>query len=1522
MLYFGMCVLLALLRIAQAHGHARERDYYFQRIGSAQGLSQNGVSVIFQGSRGFVWLGTQGGLHRFDGYRIKRFHHNPDHPGSLPNNLITALANAGHHRLWVGSRSGGLVLFDPERNRATRPPGHWSEHFDTVSALLGGNGKRLWIGTPLGIYATDPPYTSAQQLWQRQKKAPRRNLHLTACPGGMHYALSDGVIVVLGRNAAQTHVLHTDLVPDTLDCIDHTTLLAGTDSGLYRIDTRNGSSRRIWPKAGAAHQGNHAVRAVTTDHQHRIWLAVRNLGLVRLNRSATEARVLTPHKDVPGSVPDVSITQLMVDRSGLLWLGTLARGAAYANPDGTPFQYIFDPTAHGDPTTANNVRALYQDKQGRYWIGLNGAGVRIYTPATRQFTSLRPQLSRVFSATEMKDLLVFGIQRADATHLWLATLYGAISINIRTLHVRRLTRADIPTPRGAPDIGHMAVFSLLHAHDGSWWFGLTRKGLLHAVPGQPMKVYHHRKGAPDSLANDTVVTLTEDASHRIWIGTADGLSMYDPRQASLRSFRERAGRRDSLSGRVVLSIYQDPEENVWIGTQTGLSRLEHVDAAGAHFKRYLVGNQLPDNTIYCMRADAQNRLWISTNLGAARFDPDSGATRVFSMRDGLQGMEFNTGACMRTTDGHLLFGGINGISQVHPGDLTAGAVKPKAAITHIQVGVGADASARPDSHHVSMHAADMAIRFDFAVMDFAAPHLNRFQYRLLGFDRKWIDAGTRNSATYTNLDSGRYQFQVRGSTRDGPFDGAIKSVALTVVPPWWKSRAMLCVYVLLLLMLLIALGLIIRARRAVRRRHEHQLLEREARLSTALWGSGDEFWDIDLAAGQLHRLHARHRHQSKHNQSSISVEDWRNYVVHPEDLVLVQEAVDAHLAGSTDHFEAEFRVRGPRHSWIWVRSRGKVAERDPSGHPVRLSGTSHETTRRRAEERERRIAAEVIRNMAEAVTVTGLDYHFVSINAAFTRMTGYSADDVVGKDAVLLNCVQQTDEHYQHARREVEATGHWHGELWQRRKNGSEFLCRIEMSEVLDANGVRTHYVAVMSDITHRKRAEQELRYLANYDMLTGLPNRTLLSERLSDTVLQARHNNTRVAVLYMDLDRFKHVNDSMGHATGDRLLKAAGGRLRQCLRENDTVARVGGDEFTMVLSDVDNTSDVEAVATKIITAFTEPVLLDNHQEILISPSIGVALYPEHSPIPDDLIKHADTAMYQAKERGRNTWMMYTEDMDADARLRATMASALRRALERDELSLVYQPKLALREQQIIGVEALLRWHSPRFGNVPPGVFIPLAEDSGLIVDIGNFVINQACADLAAWRRSGLDNLSMAVNMSMAQLQRRELPDVLRGILALHHVPPGLLELELTESMVMGNVEQSMLTLGELRAIGVTLSIDDFGTGYSSLAYLKRLPINALKIDQTFIDDITTEPDDEAITATIIAIGHSLGLNVVAEGVENIEQVGYLQEHDCDIIQGHWLSRPKQAFECLAFCLQHRQRHHARSHPALNLPQS
>lgn len=701
----------------------------------------------------------------------------------------------------------------------------------------------------------------------------------------------------------------------------------------------------------------------------------------------------------------------------------------------------------------------------------------------------------------------------------------------------------------------------------------------------------------------------------------------------------------------------------------------------------------------------------------------------------------------------------------------------------------------------------------------------------------------------------------------------------------------------LLLALIVALLVVLLRRRSSERAYVAEIDDRRERLKLALWATGERYWDYDVASGQLRRLLDDAAGVAGTLEDSAPAQT----LLHPDDQPLAREALRRYLDGETGRYQAQVRVRDGAGGWAWMRVRGRAVARDAHGHVLRIAGTALNITATREAERERQIAAAVLRSMSEAVAVLDADFRYVSVNPAFLRMSGYAETEVLGRSASLVDTTRHEAAFHRQIRVQAAQRGQWSGEVWQRRKDGDELLTALELRTVRDADDGSVLHVCVFNDITQQKRTEQELRYLANFDTLTSLPNRSLLSERLSRAIVRAHRQDSRLAVLFLDLDRFKDINDSLGHAAGDRILRAAAVRLQQTVGEHHTVARLGGDEFTVVLEDLAQPHDAERMAREIINAFEAPLQLDDRREVSISPSIGISLYPDHAQVPTELLKQADTAMYQAKAAGRRTYMRYDDNMDLAVRQRATVSGALRKVLDRGELRLVFQPRMSLAPARITGVEALLRWSSPEHGDIPPSEFIPIAEESGLILEIGEWVLREACLVLQRWRQHGLDEMTVSVNVSVLQLLRGDFTGVVARVLADVGIPPHLLELELTESVLMANAEQTAARLQAFRALGVSLAIDDFGTGYSSLAYLKRLPITTIKIDKAFVDGLPHDAEDAAITPTIVAMAHSLGLRVVAEGVETEAQMRFLAERGCDEIQGFWISPPLDALQCLAF---------------------
>ncbi|MCU7846309.1 MAG: EAL domain-containing protein [Candidatus Thiodiazotropha sp. (ex Monitilora ramsayi)] len=575
--------------------------------------------------------------------------------------------------------------------------------------------------------------------------------------------------------------------------------------------------------------------------------------------------------------------------------------------------------------------------------------------------------------------------------------------------------------------------------------------------------------------------------------------------------------------------------------------------------------------------------------------------------------------------------------------------------------------------------------------------------------------------------------------------------------------------------------------------------------------------------------------------------------------------------------------------------------RDKRGTPQAMLMSLHDLGHSRKVEERLRLAASVFENTAEGVSITDADANIIRVNQAFVDITGYQSEEVIGKNSNILKSGRHDKRFYQNLWRSLEETGQWQGEIWNRRKNGSIYPEWLTISAVYDEDQALTHYVGIFTDISQIKHSKAQLDHLAHHDALTDLPNRILLNEYVEQAIRHAGRYRSEFAIIMLDLDNFKHINDSLGHSAGDQLLLEVATRLANSAYQDDTVARIGGDEFVILMEDIGRADDVGIAIEKLMSSLTDPYVLEGHT-VQISASLGICLYPRDGKDPTTLLRNADAALYRAKEEGRNTYQFYTEELTHKAFERILLESNLRRALELDELYLLYQPQIDLHTGKVIGVEALIRWQHPELGMIPPGRFIPLAEESGLIQQIGNWVLRTACKQGVQWIEQEVEFGTIGVNVAGPQIQRGTLPSEVRIVLDETGFPASRLDLEITEGFIMQQVDSAIAQLEQLRQLDVTLSIDDFGTGYSSLSYLKQLPINKLKLDQSFVKDIPDNPDDTAISQAIIAMGKSLGLTIIAEGVETAEQASFLKEAGCQEAQGYLYSKPVRP-DALAKCI-------------------
>ena len=672
------------------------------------------------------------------------------------------------------------------------------------------------------------------------------------------------------------------------------------------------------------------------------------------------------------------------------------------------------------------------------------------------------------------------------------------------------------------------------------------------------------------------------------------------------------------------------------------------------------------------------------------------------------------------------------------------------------------------------------------------------------------------------------------------------------------------------------------------------LTRSEIRLRLALEGSGSGVWDWDLLR--------------QHTDFSVGVARMLRYAgddfsrdfvlrerLEPADWARIGKALRSAMASDVPFAESA-RLLCYDGEYRWFMARGQ-RHLNANGEPERFSGVLTDLSDQRETQERQRLAEAVVGNAVEGVIVTDAQSRIVSVNASVTRLLGYTEAELLGQTPRILQSGRHDKAFYRRMWYSVQQVGHWQGEVWNRRKNGEVFPEQMALRVVRDEDGAATHYVCMFTDISEQKTQQEQLKFLAHQDTLTGLVNRKRFGQKLDGLLQQARTSGEVLAVLVLNLDRFKDVNDSYGHAVGDALLQHIARQMHSAVRPSDLLGRMAGDELGVVVRNLRHADGAAAVARQLIAAAAVPWRSPDGLEVVASVSVGICMFPAHADTGEALLQGAHAAVYGAKAQGRGAWCFFSEAMTQAARERLELESRLRQALAQGHMLLHYQPQVDIASGRIVGAEALVRWQDPQEGLISPARFIPVAESSGVIGPLGEWVLHEACRQGQQWLDEGLASLTIAVNVSPRQFHLTDLVGCVNRVLTQTGFPATSLELEITEGALAEQPEEALQVLLQLGDLGLRLAVDDFGTGYSSLAHLKRFPIDVLKIDQSFVRELEQSADDQAISTAIIAMGHSLGLHVLAEGVETVQQLQFLRERGCDSYQGYLRSRPVPAAE-------------------------
>lgn len=1462
------------------------RQLKFEHLTSKDGLNQNSITRIFKDSAGMLWVGTQDGLHSYTNKGFKSFTHNQHIENSISESYITDIAQDKYGYLWITTSKKGL-------NRLDLSSGLFQSfgidegltELETTKVMTIGDS--LWIGTRSGLFSLSLKTLQINKINLGNSFTPNitslANLDNTYLLVG---TAEDGVFSVDSNSIVRLNLPSTQRVSQIRAMSNQMAVLA-IGGALWQYDLIEHKGKRIWWRENETTE-QARINDFTLINQNEIWLVGSNAGLVHLSQQDNQwhASTFYHQRHIQNSLSSNTQITLLYDTQGILWLGGDYTGLDRVNLERQFFTHYLDSTVD-DAQQSNMIRGIFRSKDGTLWLGTEGGGLKSIAPGEERYRYHDDLFKQAIAKDPLpKPIIVRDILQDQDDNLWFSTNYGVASLRTDQSFVIYTLGQTQPL---------FTIRSLFIDSRQRIWAG-TDEGLYTKGPNEsafsPLVLN-------ESLQAPTRIFKIVELSENFWIATNEGLFRLNTITNEYQWFKQDSSQKNSLSDDRVRDILIASDDELWLGTHGGINRVTQLNGT-PQFEHFTTNNGLPSNTIYALLKDDESNIWFSSNEGISRLTPKTGDVITYNEAEGLQGLEFNGAVKWQDANGDMWFGGLNGANRFSPQSIPS--QRPESAIALTSYKIAGKRYERLDLSYppeISMDYDQQVITFDVTSLDYNYPDFNQFSFFLEGFDKEWSIPKSGGEATYTNLSPGHYLLHVRQKLANNPQNDYVLTIKLQVISPFYLTPQ---AYALYLIAALLALTWILFARhqrRIEQRKFDHNIKRSEERLKLALWASGDGMWDWNIPENKVYRTNLIPPINAPKSEQTL-IDN-----IHSEDKARVKFLLNQHLEGKTPFFEAEYRIENYPGHWIWLLDRGKVVETDSHNNPIRMAGTHKNITARKIAENELRLSSQVLQSMNEAVVVGELNYRIISVNPAFSLITGFKASEVNNKHFLFLTLGRQTRSFYQEIEKQLLRHKHWSGELLIRTRSKKSLLVWLEINQVIDNNGDTTHFVAVFTDITDRKKAEEDLRILASFDTLTGLPNRTLFQDRLTHAVAQANRNHQIVALMFLDLDRFKHINDSMGHHIGDLLLKAVSNRLQNTVREGDTVARLGGDEFTIILEGVAKIKAATLISEKLLRAFQTPFRIEDHS-LTITPSIGISIYPDDATDAESLVKYADTAMYHAKSLGRNNFQFYTASLNEYAIRHVQIETGLKQAFSRNEFQLVYQPKFRISDGHLVGVEALLRWHSEELGTISPAEFIPLAEETGMINQIGHWVINQACTQMALWIADGYRDIHVAVNLSARQL-KADIVSTIEVALALANIPASALELELTESMIMTDPEGSVATLSKLKSLGITLAVDDFGTGYSSLSYLKRFPIDTLKIDREFVRDITNDPDDASITSAIIALAHSLDLKVVAEGVEIQAQLNYLAEQNCDEVQGFLLSRPLSVADFKQFMMKHQR---------------
>ncbi|GAB3027700.1 EAL domain-containing protein [Bowmanella dokdonensis] len=1491
---FSLLLVCGLLRSAVLFAAPLIEIPNIFRVSTEEGLSQSTVNSLLLDKAGFLWLATDGGLNRFDGYRIRRI---AGSEGELSENSVYELYQDSQGLIWAGTADMGLYKINPDSGDISQALVHYYKEEPTlpqeVELVREEQTGKLWVAMTEDLLLFEPDTGHHQVVFglSEQERAAHHLIRAFAQHGDYLYIGTSAALYQLNtRTGLQRKILFepegeyndsNNVKQLHLDGQGY--LWAGTVKGLFRLSIADFESTLDLEIRPLPLLEGRNIWKILPDGEHL--LLGTDDGLFRLDSLTGEVQHLLRLTDSRFQISDGSIIDILRDNQGNLWLATWADGAFRWSPHSLKFRNLHRSTRQGKGLSHDVIWSLHQSEDGRLWIGTED-GLSVYLPREDRIEPV-PLAKGPLKPYHSGGIL--SILPATEGRLWLGSYEGIKLFDPASGEVR----SPLATRPELSEILAGDVWGLQQDNEGNLWFA-SAEGFFRYQPEDQRLV--HLESINENLdpgwSNGFVGEMPGQPG-KMLVSMAGALWQYDKESAELSKLHQ-FDQINALRFQTPNSVALDNQGILWIA-YSGLG-LVGIDANTLETRHYFDKNsKLGSDSVYALLLDEQDNLWMSSHAGIARLNTQTLHLQRFSHLDGLATNEFNDTAVERLMDGRFAYGSVKGLTLFDPASLSPPVTAADSVvISHM------DLMSNPldmpfsdlNGREILLEHDDIGLSVHFSTLQYGELRSTQYQYRLSGTEQISYPASSDSELIIPKLNPGRYQLQIRALDPETgelskPASVGIRVKYAPLTSPWAYA-----------LYALAALGLLAwwrhwqnRQARALMSAHE-QSKASEKRLQLALQGSNSGVWDWQSDSDQMYQPRLI-RELGYEEGESIHPSHYLE-LIHPQDRLVFERDWMRFIQGQMEQFDLSYRLRGQDGQWYWYRDLGRVVQTEDDSIS-QISGTYTNITDTRASEEKVRLFGEAFRHTRDWVLILNSQQWPIAANQSLCEALGLEADkDLSGQ---LESCFSTQQILFYRRMMDILGPGeHWRGE--QEVLGNDKQLHHVMVN--INAVGGRAelesdeidYYIMVMTDISEQKAAQKELRQLANYDSLTGLPNRNLLLDRIQHAMEHAVRRRSHVAVFFIDLDKFKQVNDSLGHEAGDQLLLEVARRLRGSLRLDDTVGRLGGDEFVVILEDLGDEIELGRLASKIIEEIDQPIQIGNNQ-VSVSASIGIAIYPQDSDNPSELLKSADIAMYHVKATGRNRYQFFTAEMNTQARAKLALETQLKSAFKAGEFVNFYQPIVDMRKGEAIGFELLLRWqHEERL--IPPAEFIPLAEELGLIIPMTWQAMDRGLRDLSEWYKSGKTPY-LSVNLSARHLEKGLKPAEIFSLLVKHGLPVSALRLEITESALMEDYGKAKDCMGRLHESGIKFSLDDFGTGYSSLKYLKAFPIQTVKIDKSFVQDIGLDANDEAIIRTTLLMAESLHMNCVAEGIETTEQIRFFEQHGCHLLQGYLFSRPVPA---------------------------